>query len=61
MMQAFRDRVRVAMSKLTANLRVTVALFFVVLISAPSYAQISDAASNQIAAVIAFKKTFRPG
>jgi subtilisin family serine protease len=46
--------------KLTANFKAIVALFFVVLISAPAFAQISASASKQIAEVLAFKKTFTP-
>src|SRR5258708_38827493 len=41
-------------------LKVVGILFYFALTSAPSFAQISDAASQQIAAVLAFKKTFSP-
>jgi hypothetical protein len=41
-------------------LRVVGIVFYFALTSAPSFAQISDAASQQIAAVLAFKKTFSP-
>jgi hypothetical protein len=54
-------RVRVAsFKKLPASLKVIATLFFLTLIAVPSYAQISDSASNQIAEVLAFKKTFSP-
>jgi Subtilase family len=46
--------------KIAATLKVVLTLFFVVLASAPSFAQISDSASQQIAEILAFKKTFSP-
>src|SRR5258708_6657980 len=54
-------RVRIVLyNKLSLNFKVIVTLFFFALASASSFAQISDSASNQIAEVLAFKKTFSP-
>jgi len=54
-------RVRIVLyNKLSLNFKVIMTLFFFALASASSFAQISDSASNQIAEVLAFKKTFSP-
>ncbi len=59
MSQALRSQ-RILFKKTSISLKVIVTLLSLTLISAPSFAQITDSASQQIAEILAFKKTFTP-